>query len=215
MISAIGTEIGWDSLPIADEGKALFQNVAIMVIPTGGTGEAVLITDEAAITPSRPFPCRLSQVTNPAVTSSGVTWMLRVALALVPAVFVAVSTNVSVAGPGGAMKSGFNVVLLFKRTTDPAVCFQSNVAPLDTTPLMATELPAITLTGALMLTLGGSALGFTTTVTVALVVSGTVLRAATLNVSVVGVVTLGAVNVAASLLALVIATAGQPICVQV
>ena len=53
---SIGTEIGCDSLPGADDGRLLFQNIAVIVIPTGGVGKVVVMTDDEATTTICPLP---------------------------------------------------------------------------------------------------------------------------------------------------------------
>jgi hypothetical protein len=140
--------------------------------------------------------------------------MVRDALALAPPAFVAVRVNVTLVAPVGAMKFGDSVSLAFNVTTGPAVCAHLNVAPGDTVPTMVTALPAVTLAGALIVTLGGGEVAPTFRDTVALVVSGTVFFTATLKVRTAGPVTLGALKVGVGVLAPTSATPGPPVCVQ-
>ena len=169
---------------------------------------------EVATTLSLPLPCRLSHVTGAIATASAAMAMVRAAVALAPALLVAVSTKLTLAGPLGAVKLGVKVVAANRVTSGPALCVHLKPAPLDTAPTKVTMLPAMALAGAFNVALGGTAAGLVLTVSFAIEVRGTVLLSASVKLKTAAVVTVGALKLALAVVAPVNCTAGPPVWVQ-
>src|SRR5512140_1637959 len=145
---------------------------------------------------------------------SAFTAMVRDRLTLAPVALVAVSENVRLLGPVGAVKLGVRVSAPLSVTSGPAVCVHLNVAPSETVPIMFTTLPAKALAGAKNVRLGAAADGFTVSDTVATLVKGVVFVTATLKLSVVAALTLGALKLAVAVFAPASVTAGPAVWVH-
>lgn len=156
----------------------------------------------------------MSQTTDPMASKSAFTAMVRDRLTLAPATLVAVSENVMLLGPVGAVKLGVRVSAPVSVTSGPVVCVHLNVAPSETVPIMFTTLPAKALVGAKNVRLGGAAGGLTLSDTVAMLVKESVFVTATLKLRVVATVTFGALKLADAVFAPESVTAGPPVCVQ-